>query len=375
MTDLTTSEVSSRVYNTRPSKQQDYKPFRGHEESDAGNSHPSTDAETTETSVRPSRIASPEVRAVSPDQKKKPAKMLKPVDEAKKLLSKIDNKLQMRIERAEQAQALAALLAKLRKLFSVDNDVLAIMLKHDTMAILLSTSEFICRFEFLTEETLQCLTPLTRSPELRNAAMDMALSNGGLILCLCALRYYKHNSSIRTMAVELLSRCIEIVEEGSKNRQTPSTKKYLSDSYISHQLLLHGAASSFPAVLCLFVQADAEIGTKRLLKCLITDYTTLSFDDSFIGVKYLLLQTPADMATNIAMAGRWSAVRDCIWVLRKMSPELQATAAVVLTGSGQASIWVVLPLSDSILCVYSAGWWRAVPWSRRRCWICGAGTT
>lgn len=272
MADLHTSEISSRVYNTRPHKQQKYKPLRGNPadvKSDTGDEDVSVDTHSPQQSTSQ---PPPESPVVPPAKPEKQVQLLQPVDAANKLISKIDRKLKMRIERIEQAKSLSALLGKLRKLCSIDSEVLKLMTRGDTLAVLLSSSEFITRFEFLTEETLQCCVLVTRSDDTRTTALDILLTHGCFILCLATLRYYKHNASARVMAVELLHRMLEAIQKYSLTNGPGGIKdgdntKYYTDAYVTHQLLLHGAASSFPSVLCIFVEADIEISTMRLLQC------------------------------------------------------------------------------------------------------------
>eukprot|EP00602_Paraphysomonas_sp_CaronLab_P003692 CAMPEP_0185032458 /NCGR_PEP_ID=MMETSP1103-20130426/20562_1 /TAXON_ID=36769 /ORGANISM="Paraphysomonas bandaiensis, Strain Caron Lab Isolate" /LENGTH=406 /DNA_ID=CAMNT_0027568375 /DNA_START=645 /DNA_END=1865 /DNA_ORIENTATION=- len=165
--------------------------------------------------------------------------------------------------------------------------------------------------------------------------MDDFLNNQCLVFCLTSIRYFKHNASIRTQSLELISRIVDFIDgavacDDTTQKAVERARRVDDTAFIVHQFLLHGAASSLPNVLSTFLEASSDIGVSRVLKC----------------IKFLLAETTNEVATTIAMNSRWSALRDCLTVLKRRMPESQLGAAVVITGLTASSVMVAEKLIE-----------------------------
>jgi hypothetical protein len=188
------------------------------------------------------------------------------------------------------------------------------------------------------------MLPISRSPALKTKVANNLLKNGGLIFCMTAIRlFHKSNGNIRVYAVELLTQllcfvddCATLPEEvmngriGAGDRGDSRDKKHTSKNYVIHHLLLHGAASSLPSVLNLFLQSSSEISVRRTLKCL----------------TFVLTETPPDMSVTVAMNNRWAMLRDLLSCLRNLNAEAKVEAAILLTGLIASSAVVAEKLVD-----------------------------
>jgi hypothetical protein len=279
------------VYSTRAVKTQSYTPILG-TASSAPTSHPNF-GDKGEKSLQPLKShlkVTPETERTEPaapqeypryEEKKK----LSPLEIVSKIINKVNKLLQFRIERAEQAKEMLHLLKKLKNLLSLDDDVYKSLINHPFIIPLMSSTEYICRFEYLVEATLEVIVPLIRNGTVQVEVLDILLSNGGLIFCMSSLRLFNHNGSIRVLAVEILAKYIDYIQvltlpppsdkvaaisptlQIPFNRKSLQEKRYANRAYFTHQLLLHGASTILPTLLSQFLESSLDMGVRRVLKC------------------------------------------------------------------------------------------------------------
>jgi hypothetical protein len=264
--DLTHSEISSLVYNTRNVKVQQIKPVRCSSDDDLIHSlvHHHDPTESRQ------HYELPDVNHNHPpplDSKEVPKKDYSKIQ--KRLFSKLNSILQRRIDTADQAQEVTSILKKVRRQNSVDA-IIEKHFEHHFLIPLISSCDFLIRFEFLVEETLSFVLPLIRQEQNRHLLMDDILSSGALLFSFSSVRHYSFNPNIRTLGVELLSSSIDFILEISRGDRSDSPlkkRKYADPSFVPHELVLHGGSTFLPTLLNLFLESHSEIGIRRVLKC------------------------------------------------------------------------------------------------------------
>jgi hypothetical protein len=270
--DLSSTEISSLVYNTRNVKVQQIKPLRVSSE-DAQRQTPVLDPEL-ESRHKHELI---DLNQTSPrSSKENPKKDSSKIQN--RLFLKLNSLLQRRIDRADRAQEIASILAKIRRQNSVDV-IIEKHFEHHFLISLISSCDFLIRFEFLVEETLSFVLPLVRQEQNRQSLLDDILSSGALLFCFSSVRQYSSNPNIRTLGVELLSSSIDFILEISHADSDSQLKerKYASHSFVTHELVLHGGATFLPIVLNLFLESHSEIGIRRVLKCQLSIFSEIRF--------------------------------------------------------------------------------------------------
>jgi hypothetical protein len=269
--DLSSSEISSLVYNTRSVKIHQIKPFRGNLNQDEADTparvmadpHPSPPP----NEIEPNPHHIPDHTSHS-DIPAKDQLLKYPPKNNRRLFTKLNSLLSSRIDRTEQAQEVTSILQKIRRQNPIEL-ILEKQLEEQFLIPLVSSCDFFLRFEFLVEEVLCFLLPLIRLEEHRQILLDDLLSCGALIFCFSALRQYLTNPNIRTLAIELLAVSIDFVVDISiGNLAKFKEKKYASQSFVTHELVLHGGITFLPSLLTSFVDSHSEIGSRRVLKCL-----------------------------------------------------------------------------------------------------------
>lgn len=255
--DLSSAEISSRVYNARNGKPPQIKPLRGSSEDDN-----SSNLRIAPVSDDPQIVDQTSPRV----SKETPRRDLSKLQN--RLFLKLNSLLQRRIDRADRAQEIASLLTKIRRQSSVDV-IIEKHSEHRFLIPLISSCDFFSRFEFLVEETLSFVLPLIRQEQNRQSLMDDILSSGALLFCFSSVRQFYSNPNIRTLGVELLSSSIDFILEISQDGRGSQLKdrKYASQNFVIHELVLHGGATFLPMVLNLFFESHSEIGIRRVLKC------------------------------------------------------------------------------------------------------------
>jgi hypothetical protein len=248
-----------------------------------------------------------------------PIKQDNPLEKAEKIFNKISKKISFVIEREDQAKVIISLFMKLRHQFALDDAVMSESFRWGLLQLVLTNSEKIYKFGTLVEEVLNCVLPVVRSPALKARVNACLVKSGAIIFCMAVIRlYHKTNGNIRVLSVELLTTMVDYVVECNMDITAVSSKvrKFISKNYVIHHLLLHGAASSFPSLLNVFIQSSSDISIQRVLKCL----------------TFVLTETPADMSVTVAMNNRWCMLRDLLHCIRTLSPDVKVKAAVLLTG-------------------------------------------
>ena len=184
-----------------------------------------------------------------------------------RLHTKLNELLSVKLERPDQANQIASILKKIRINMSIDEIIIQHFDKKFLIPLISSSNSFI-RYQFLVEEMLAFIVPLTRKEETKEQILDDILSSGSLIFCLIFLRIYMTNPNIRTLIIELLAKSIDFVLDNVKNQNSKfKNRKYCDLSFIVHEMILHGAVTYFPDVLSLIVESHSEIGIRRILKC------------------------------------------------------------------------------------------------------------
>jgi hypothetical protein len=331
--DLETADISTRVHNTRPHQEKIYSPIgRNH----SGNKQATNNGNDgfndyygegeggqddikffdSGKDVSPTKKHS---RRTRKQQEKQQEVESTPMEKAQKLFNKISKKISFVFDRDDQAKIIVHLLIKLREQYMMDDEVLSESFRWGLLQLVLTNAEKIYKFGYLVEEVLNCVLPIARTPTLKLKAMQQLLKCGGLIFCMTAIRmFHRNNGNIRVQAVELISFLLDFVVDcnADLSQVNSKMKKFISKNYVIHHLLLHGAASSFPSLLNLFIQSSSEICIRRTLKCL----------------TFVLTETPPDMSVTVAMNNRWAMLRDLLFCLRSLGPDTKVQAGVLLTG-------------------------------------------
>jgi hypothetical protein len=327
--DLSSSERSSLVYNTRSVKIHQIKPFRGNLDQEnrdptlpkrtAIDSH--DEVVTHHSEYHPSsQIADPQLQKVPPKNHRR-------------LFAKLNSLLSGRIERTEQAQELTSILKKLRRQNTIE-EIIRNHLEEKFLFPLVSSCDFFLKFEFLVEEVLSFILPLIRHEEYRQVVFDDILSSGALIFCFSTLRQHLTNPNIRTLAVDLLASSIDfIVDIANENLSKFKDKKYASHSFVTHELVLHGGTTFLPSLLTSFLDSHSEIGSRRVLKCWSPSQPPSDdLTSDILGIKFLLLRSTFQVAQSLASCNHFALLRGCIAALKRFSIEAQRDAAIILTG-------------------------------------------
>ena len=357
--DLETADISTRVHNTRPHQEKVYSPIgRNHsgkkttaEEYDEFNDYYEEEGgggvdikyydsgRDVSPSKKHKQKSSKQPKDLERVQQQQHQRQLDaaasdtPVGKAEKLFHKLSKKLSMVFEREDQTKAIIHLLIKLRQQYALDDEVLKEAFDRGLIQLLLSNAEKLYKFSTLVEEALNCVMPIVRIPALKVKVMPVLLQSGAVIFCMTAIRmFHTTNGNIRILAVELLSSLLDFVTtcHMNPNDVNKKIKKHVSKNYVIHHLLLHGAASSYPSLLNIFIQSCSEISTQRILKCL----------------TFVLTETPPDMSVTVAMNNRWALLRDLLSCIRTMGPTVKVQAAVLLTRLVASSAVVAEKLID-----------------------------
>lgn len=324
--DLETADISTRVHNTRPHQDRIYSPIgrnnSGPKLCANDNSVVHTNTCEDDTNFHNSGKTMIHVKEKVPQHGEGDVGVGQvektPLEKAQKLFHKASKKFVV-FDREDQAKLIVNLLIKLRQQYTLDEEVLSESLRWGLLQMLLGNADKIYKHSNLMEEALNCVQPIVISPVLKDKALPILMKSGGLIFSMTAIRvFHRSSASIRLQAVELLTHLLGFVETCNKSPTPLSSalKQCTSKSYVVHHLLLHGAASSLPALLDAFLRSSSEISVRRVLTCL----------------TFLLTETPSDMAVTVAMNNRWAMLRDLLQVLRIMGPEAKRQAAVLMTG-------------------------------------------
>jgi len=318
--DLETADISTRVHNTRPHQDKIYAPIgRRGEAHGSGDDHsPIGDQDHApkkrSNKSRKQRKGVPEEVNLTPEPVEESA-----LERAERVFDKLSKKVSFVFERDDQARVIMGLLVKLQQQYALDDAVLDGVFRWGLLQLVLTNSEKIFKFGYLVEEVLNSIMPVVRVPSLKAKVNVCLVKSGALIFCMTAIRlFHKNNGNIRVQSVELLTAVLDFVAASQAHPTSVSSKirKFVSKNYVIHHLLLHGAASSLPSLLSLFVQTSSDISIQRTLRCL----------------TFVLTETPTSMSVTVAMNNRWGMLRDLLHCIRTMSPDVKVRAAVLLTG-------------------------------------------
>lgn len=249
--DLSTSEISSLVYNTRGVKPYHIKPLRVNQ--------------GQASSMIPSIENPPADKSKTTDQLNTEV----PIDSAhsnERLFLKLNSLLLRRVERPEHAQSIVSVLKKLRKNFPVEK-IIEKHFEHHFLFPLISSCDFFMKFDYLVEEALAFILPLVRQEGKRQNLMDDILSSGAFLFSFASIRQYISNPNIRSLSLELLVCSIDFILELVMVNSPYKDKKYANQSFVVHELVLHGGTTFLPSLLASFLHSQSEIGIRRVLKC------------------------------------------------------------------------------------------------------------
>lgn len=242
--------------------------------------------------------------------------------------NKLKYLLTHKIDTLDHAKFVTGYLRKFRsELPTAYNDFNAIQYE-ELVAIIISSYKIILPFVSLLDESIGYILSILEVKENRERIVIQIVDEGGLILCLSAMKRYSHDQNICKKCVDLLSMSIELIVEDYRLNDgvilvhptvfQPECLPKKSPDEIINLLILHGAASVLPRLLVTFVSASKELSILAITKIL----------------RFLILYaTPATsgiISQRIATLDNWCSVQALLNVLRNFTSQAAVDAAALL---------------------------------------------